>query len=251
VLCLDDTGRPLRGSDATRYDCRRPKKLTVTGYAHHPYTQGGFRPPTAPVRNSGEVTLGYIARLESLLSRAEHYRRVPNGTRIWNTEYGIQTDPPDRFGMSLANQALYLNQSEYISWLDPWLKSFAQYNLADDPDTAAFNTGLIFDGSVLGGARKPSYDAFATPIYVTRASRTAVYVWGGARPLGAGQRVAIQVGSADSFPTVATATTGSGGYVRVRLRKHTGRWRLAWTDSAGNEHFSRPAAVNTTPVRRR
>jgi hypothetical protein len=39
--------------------------------------------------------------------------------------------------------------------------------------------------------------------------------------------------------------------VRVRLRKHTGRWRLAWTDDAGNEHFSRPAAVNSTPVRRR
>ena len=70
VLCLDDAGRPLRGSDATRYDCTHPQKLTVTGYAHHPYTQGGFRPPTASVRNSGEVTLGYIARLESLLSRA-------------------------------------------------------------------------------------------------------------------------------------------------------------------------------------
>jgi hypothetical protein len=251
VLCLDDGGRPLRGSDATRYDCRHPKKLTVTGYAHHPYTQGGFRPPTASVRNSGEVTLGYIARLESLLSGAKHYRRVPSGTRIWNTEYGFQTNPPDRFGMSLAEQALYLNQSEYISWLDPWLESFAQYNLADDPDTAAFNTGLMFDGSVLGGARKPSYDAFATPIYVTRASSTEVYVWGGARPLGPGHRVAIQVGSADRFPTVATATTGSGGYVRLRLRKHTGRWRLAWTDGAGNEHLSRPAAVNSTPVRRR
>jgi hypothetical protein len=251
VLCLDDAGRPLRGGDAIRYDCLHPRKLTVTGYAHHPYTQGGFRPPTASVRNSGEITLGYIARLESLLSRAEHYRRVPRGTRIWNTEYGIQTDPPDRFGMSLANQALYLNQSEYISWLDPWLRSFAQYNLADDPDTAAFNSGLIFDGSVLGGARKPAYDAFATPIYVTRASRTAVYVWGGARPLGPGHRIAIQVGSADRFPTVATATTGAGGYVRVRLHRHTGRWRLAWTDSAGNDHFSRPAAVNSTPVRRR
>jgi hypothetical protein len=203
------------------------------------------------VRNSGEITLGYIARLESLLSRAAHYHRVPAGTRIWDTEYGIQTNPPDRFGMSLSSQALYLNQSEYISWLDGWLRSFAQYNLADDPDTAAFNTGLIFDNAVDGGARKPAYDAFATPIYVTKASSGSVYVWGAARAGGAGHRVAIENGSGGAWTTVATASTGSGGYLRVRLRKRSGHWRLHWTDASGADHVSRAASVNSTPVRRR
>ena len=251
LLCLDDDGHPLRGGDATRYDCRHPRELAVSGFAHHPYTQGGFRPPTASVRNSGEITLGYIARLESLLSRAAHYHRLPPGTRIWNTEYGIQTNPPDRFGMSLSSQALYLNQSEYISWLDGWLRSFAQYNLADDPDTAAFNTGLIFDNAVDGGARKPAYDAFATPIYVTKASSGSVDVWGAARAGGAGHRVAIENGSGDAWTTVATASTGSGGYLRVRLRKRSGRWRLRWTDASGADHVSRAASINSTPVRRR
>jgi hypothetical protein len=79
----------------------------------------------------------------------------------------------------------------------------------------------------------------------------AVSVWGAARPAGAGTRVAIQAGSGDSYTTVATARTGPRGYLRARLSEHSGRWRLAWTDDQGVDHFSRVAGVNSTPVRRR
>jgi hypothetical protein len=76
-------------------------------------------------------------------------------------------------------------------------------------------------------------------------------VWGAARAGGAGHRVAIENGSGDTWTTVATASTGSGGYLRVRLRKRSGHWRLHWTDASGADHVSRAASVNSTPVRRR
>lgn len=251
LLCLDDDGRPLDGGEAARYDCRHPHRLAVSDFAHHPYTQGGFRPATASVRNAGEITLGYIARLERILARAERYRRLPRGMRIWNTEFGFQTDPPDPNGMSPARQATALNQAEYLSWLDRHLRSFAQYNLADDADTAAFNTGLIFNDQVQGGARKPAYDAFRTPIYVSRASRRSVLVWGAARPAGAGTKVAIQSDEGAGFATVSTVTTGRQGYFRVRLGAGARRWRLQWTDRQGALHASREARVDRVPEVRR
>jgi len=251
VLCLDDSGRPLRGADAVRYECTHPQRLPVTGYAHHPYTDGGFLPPDAKVRNAGEVTLGYIARLETLLARAERYRLPPRGVRIWNTEYGFQTKPPDPYGVSPSGQAFYLNQSEYISWLDPWLRSFAQYGLADDPDPASSNTGLIYDTRVRHGARKPAYDAFVTPIYVTRAGAGAVSVWGGARGARAGTRMRIEVGRRGGWAPVATVRSGPAGYVRQRVGVRARRWRLLWHDSAGRHHTSRTAAVDAAPVRQR
>jgi hypothetical protein len=101
------------------------------------------------------------------------------------------------------------------------------------------------------GARKPAYDAFVTPIYVTRAGAGAVSVWGGARGARAGTRMRIEVGRRGGWAPVATVRSGPAGYVRQRVGVRARRWRLLWHDSAGRHHTSRTAAVDAAPVRQR
>ena len=46
--------------------------------------------------------------------------RLYGNKRIWITEYGYQTNPPDRiFGVSFVNQARYLTQAYGIAKKNP------------------------------------------------------------------------------------------------------------------------------------
>jgi len=248
LFCLGDNLKPLRGGDARTYKCTKVTRLPVKGFAHHPYTKGGSMAPTSGVRNADEITLNYIGRLERILNAAARYRRIPRSLPIYNTEYGFQTDPPDRlFGVSLENQADYINEADYMSWHERRIRSVAQYNLIDDASTAGFNTGLVFNPNTDDGVAKPAYDAYRTPIFVINHGST-VDVWGQARPAGPNQKVEIQVGSDNQFSTVQSVQTGTQGYFFVAgLEKQTGSWRLSWTDKAGNTYTSRVAEPQAEP----
>jgi hypothetical protein len=247
AFCLGDNLHPLSGSDARSYKCSGFRTLAIRGFAHHPYTKGGSRAPTTSA-GTDEITLNYMGRLEHILTAAARYKRIPRSTPIYDTEYGFQTNPPDKlFGVSLAKQAAYINEADYLSWRDRTVRSVAQYNLVDDASTAGFNTGLIFDAATDGGAQKPAYDAYRTPILVINRGST-VDVWGQARPAGPNQKVEIQVGSGGSFSTVQSVQTGTRGYFFVNgLQKQSGTWRLQWTDKAGNTYTSREAKGQAEP----
>jgi hypothetical protein len=248
AFCLGDNLRPLRGTDARDYRCSGFKQLAIRGFAHHPYTKGGSLAPTTTVRNSDEITLNYIGRLERILAAAGRYRRIPRSTPIYNTEYGFQTNPPDKlFGVSLSKQAIYINEADYMAWRDRTIRSVAQYNLIDDAATAGFNTGLVFNPNTDGGVAKPSYDAYRTPIFVVNHGST-VDVWGQSRPAGPNQKVDIQVGSGGQFQTIQSVQTGTQGYFFVQgLQKQAGSWRLEWTDKQGNTWLSREARAQAEP----
>ncbi len=113
--------------------------------------------------------------------------------------------------MSPAKAALYLNWSEYITWLNPRLRSYDQF-LMTDSTAGNFATGLRFPS----GKEKPSYGAFRMPLYLPRTSGAkgdALEVWGCVRPAPDAeqtshrrQRVKIQFAPASggSFKTVKT-----------------------------------------------
>jgi hypothetical protein len=247
AFCLGDNLKPLGGSDARTYKCSGFRRLAIRGFAHHPYTKGGSRAPTTSARTD-EITLNYIGRLEHILTAAARYKRVPRSTPIYDTEYGFQTNPPDTLlGVSLARQAQYINEADYLSWRDRTLRSVAQYNLVDDASTAGFNTGLIFDANTDGGAQKPSFDAYRTPILVINRGST-VDVWGQARPAGPNQKVEIQAGTDGNFQPVQAVQTGARGYFYVSgLQKQAGTWRLQWTDKSGTTSTSREAKPQSEP----
>ena len=59
--------------------------------------------------------------------------RLYGNKRIWITEYGYQTNPPDRvFGVSWANQAKYLTQAYGIAKRHPRIDYFLWFLLRDE-----------------------------------------------------------------------------------------------------------------------
>ena len=67
LLCIDRRGDAVSGRAAAARDCERPRRLRVTGFAHHPYSQGGSKPPLAKGGRATEIAIGSAGRLERLL----------------------------------------------------------------------------------------------------------------------------------------------------------------------------------------
>ena len=241
VFCLDSRGHRLRGTMARLEGCRgRYAKLAATGISHHPYNRGGSQPPTRrPGR--GEITIANVSSLSSVINQGARNHRIRGGLRFYFTEFGFQSNPPDRlFGVSLSRQARYINESEYIAYRNRRVAGMSQYELFDAPKLADFNTGL----RLKNGKAKPALGAYRLPIWVTR-SGSGVRVWGMVRPAdGTPQTVQIQNGF-KKFRTVKTVRTAGTGYFQVRIGHKPGsRWRLVWT-SGGHNYTSRRAGIGS------
>ncbi|MEA2134319.1 MAG: hypothetical protein QOC68_2228 [Solirubrobacteraceae bacterium] len=229
LFCLNASGRRLRGADGRAHGCRKFKRLAVKGFAHHPYQRGGSRPPAEPPQAAGEITISSASRLRRVLDQAGRARRIPRGLPVFYTEFGFQTNPPDRiFGVRVALQPGYINQSDWIAYRDRRVRAVAQYKLIDEPALSSFQSGLRF----LDGSAKPAYDAYRLPIWVSgRGSRLRVY--GQVRPAPDATPQVVQIQnrppSGGAFTTVKTLTVRSRrGQFLTRVPKRAGVWRLQW-----------------------
>lgn len=232
VFCLSKTGGSLSGVEATDQKCKGYKKLGVNGYAHHPYTRGGSRPPLSKT-NAGEITIGVASRLTKLLDQAGKRKRIPAKLPVHYTEHGWQTNPPgvnDIFAVTDAQQAEYINQSDWIAFQNSRVKTVAQYKIIDDQNIAAgFQMGLrLFSG----GARKPAYDAYKLPIFVTKKGANLT-VYGQVRPADAGAAGTVDVQNSSTgssaFKTVTSVpVTSANGIFTVQVPDTGGVWRLSW-----------------------
>jgi hypothetical protein len=125
-------------------------------WAHHPYYAGpSDQPTTKPVTAKGApataVTLGNIGDLIKLVTQ------LYGNKRIWITEYGYQTNPPDAiFGVTYAKQAQYLTEAFAIARRNPRIDMMLWFLLRDDPNPNGWQSGLI----TAKGAKKPSFKAF-------------------------------------------------------------------------------------------
>jgi hypothetical protein len=122
-------------------------------WAHHPYYGGPLEKPSSrPPSWESAVELGNIGVLISELTRL--YGPKP----VWITEYGFQTNPPDRlFGVSLAKQASYLRQAYAIARANPRIELFTWFLLRDQ---ANVSTGWQSGLETLVGLPKPAFAAF-------------------------------------------------------------------------------------------
>ncbi|MHB8689923.1 MAG: hypothetical protein ACYDHH_01630 [Solirubrobacteraceae bacterium] len=255
VYCVDSRYRPLTGAAGKALGCGSPSKFVkanpglfhATGFAHHPYyffhspNTNDPDPNTAPIANTG--------RLERALDRSRRAWGVRHRMPIWFTEYGYQTNPPDPFQtVSPAQQAVYLNEADYLAWLDPRVKSVAQfllYDAAPDPrykptdfgywDT--FQTGLL----TARGRPKPAFASYRFPIWIPQPTfklGQGVFIWGQIRPASSGIAEAAQVqwrGTTGPFKALTTiATKSQDGYLTGIVKPPgTGVIRLAWTSPRG------------------
>ena len=140
---------------------RGMKKAGAKGfdaYAHHPYYGAPRETPSTPpppgIHGNAPtaITLGNINVL------VKEVTRLYGNKRIWVTEYGYQTNPPDRiFGVTNANQARYLTQAYGIVRKHPRIDMFLWFLLRDElRGSEGWQSGLL----TAGGRKKPSFAAF-------------------------------------------------------------------------------------------
>ena len=97
------------------------------------------------------MTLGNINDL------IKEVTRLYGNKRIWITEYGYQTNPPDRlFGVTLAKQAAYLTQAFALARKNARIDMMMWFLLKDEPSLAGWQSGLL----TTTGKKKPAYAAF-------------------------------------------------------------------------------------------
>ena len=127
-------------------------------YAHHPYYGSPAETPTtkpSPGKRGQPPTAVTLGNLNVLI--AELDKLYGKRTRVWVTEYGYQTNPPDTiFGVTLSKQASYLTQAVAVARANPRIDLFLWFLLRDEQRLSGWQSGLVtFDGK-----RKPSFNAF-------------------------------------------------------------------------------------------
>ena len=249
----ETVGCPARGGRA-RFRAAHPGLFAVSGFSEHPYSFSlapnvGYSLPG----ERGFAPLADLSRLEGALDGAlaadGSRRRLP----LFLTEYGYVTNPPNpRYQITPSEQAVYLDEAQYLAARDPRVRALGQFELEDSNPAVEcgcrpgdprywqnFEEGLVF----LGGRPKPALGAYRLPIFLpglegpTRVAPPgiAVEVWGMLRPAPdrTTQRASVQWAPAGSgvFRVLArTITRDPSGLVDVTVRlPGSGRVRLAWT----------------------
>jgi hypothetical protein len=247
LLCLDRRGRKLRGRAAAIRGCRGKIRFNVGGYAHHPYTRGGSQPPTVK-GGPDEITLAATSRLTKLLDQGARAGRIAHALPIHFTEFGFQTNPPDRlFGVTEEQQAQFINQSDYMAWRNRRVQSVAQYKVYDEPKVANFQTGLRF----VDGRPKDAYPAYKLPLYVVRRGGELV-IYGQIRPAAENAREEVQLQRGADFDGPFTtilrvAVQSPRGHFTTTIPYEAGTWRLRWAPSTGGATVTSRVA---TPAKR-
>jgi hypothetical protein len=123
-------------------------------YAHHPYgTAGNESPQYVPTgKAKRRIQLGNINVLLAEVTR------FYGPKHLWITEYGYQTNPPDRTieGTSWAKQALYLKQAYAIARNNPRIDMMLWFLVRDQPNIGGWQSGL----ETITGVHKPAWAAF-------------------------------------------------------------------------------------------
>ncbi len=234
-------GCPTSPSGYRRFRSDHPALFKVTGVGIHPYPYG--QPPTQidyPDPNGAE-----FAELFQLIETADGVQRAYRSharMKVYNTEFGYQNAY-----VSGQDAAEYINWAEYLSWENPRIATYDQFELRD---AGWFATGLI----TANGQLKPSFYAYRLPVFlpVTQTSPGGrLTVWGDVRPahfaIADGHRrqyalVQFSAGGTQAFRTVdRVRITNPSGYFEARVSFPTsGAVRLAWAYPAGDRRLRDP-----------
>ena len=189
----------------------------LDAYAHNPYPLDPKieSPLAGGCGHCLTLTMATLNRLVTLVAR--DFGRA----RVWLTEYGYQTNPPDRIlGVSQLLQARYIGEAALQAYRTPRVDMLLQYLYRDEPNVARFQSGLVR----LNGTRKPSYAAFELPLAEVARRTTTTSLWGQLRAPAAGSTARLERRAAAGWSTLATLRAGDGGYVTWRGRLRAGSW---------------------------
>ena len=207
--------RWIRGMKAAR--------ARFDAYAHHPHPLNPrFETPwTGGCRACETITM---ANLERLLGEVQ---RNFGAKRIWLTEYGYQTNPPDRMlGVSPALQARYMGEAALRAYLAPRVDMLIHFLVRDEPTLGRWQSGVF----TVRGAAKPSYRAFALPLAQSSRTATRTVLWGQVRPRRGIQTYRLQQFVGGSWRWVGgTARTDRPGVYARTVRAGKGARFRVWS----------------------
>jgi hypothetical protein len=268
LYCVGPGYVPLRGAAARALGCpgsaagfaaAHPGLFDATGFADHPYSF--FLAPATSMSDANFAPLADLDRLQQDLDRIFGAYAVDRRLPIYLTEYGYETNPPNPFrGVSPATQARYLDEAEYLAWLDPRVRALSQFLLRDSAPNGAFRRGSARYWSTfqtgleyLDGRPKPALGSYRLPIEIPAprfAPGGAVTVWAMLRlaPNGSAQSAQIQWrprgGQRFGTLTVAHTDDPSGVLVTRVTPPGSGMIRVAWSGPGGRVVDSRAVSVS-------
>jgi hypothetical protein len=204
----------------------RAAHARLDAYAQNPYPVGRVETPTrALCSNCGYFTMATLPTIRADVTR--YFGAKP----LWLTEYGNQTNPPDRLlGVSYAKQAAYLGQAALRVWEQSGVTVLIHFLVRDEPSIGGWQSGLF----TAGGIAKPAYHAFALPLAQTSRHGANATLWGQVRP-GAGRRAYVLqrvVGNAWRAVGGTVQTDAGGTFIRTVALPRGERVRL-WAPSVG------------------
>jgi hypothetical protein len=203
----------------------RAAHARLDAYAANPYPSSKSETPFSnPCSWCRTLTMARLPQIRALVTGL-FGRRKP----LWLTEYGYQTNPPDRLiGVSPARQAQLVGQAALRVWQQPGVTVLIHFLVKDEPSSGGWQSGLF----TARGSAKPAQRAFALPLAQMSRRGTHTVLWGQVRP-GSGRRpYVIQRWTGSRWANVGSVKrTGSGGTFRtaVSARKGT-KLRLRATE---------------------
>jgi hypothetical protein len=177
----------------------------LDAYAHNPYPEQPRRetPTSGGCRYCATITM---ATLDKLLREVQ---KAWPGKHIWLTEYGYQTNPPDRLlGVSYAKQARYIGEGALRAFQAPRVDMLIHFMVRDDNNPSGWQSGFF----TVGGKTKPAYDAFRFPLAQVSRRGSRVVLWGQIRPGTGARAYRLQVFRGGWRSLGATGRTNSRGF---------------------------------------
>jgi len=159
----------------------------LDAYAHHPHPASAYETPTEGGCFGAECKTVTLANLRVLVDAVR--RAWGGGKRIWLSEWGYQTNPPDKFlGVSPRLQAQYIGEAARLVYRTRQVDMLIQFLYQDEPQTDRFQSGLLNSR----GRAKPGLYAFMFPLAST-ADGSVARLWGQIRPRAGRQPYRIQL----------------------------------------------------------
>jgi hypothetical protein len=208
----------------------------LDAYAHHPHPASAYETPTEGGCFGAECKTVTLANLRVLVQAV---RGAWGGRkRIWLTEWGYQTNPPDKFlGVSPRLQAQYIGEAARLVYRTRQIDMLIQFLYQDEPQTDRFQSGLLTSR----GRPKPGLYAFMFPLAAT-ADGSVARLWGQIRPRAGRQpyRIQLYTRSRKAWLTPVRSTDRRGTFA-LSVRVPIGAVIRVW--SVKDRRFGAPLTI--------